>query len=94
MCDVAVSLYDTAAKAFKALPSPTYEHPLTIVRITPLEELPEDSRALLSASCLTQAAAYSRFSGNPEDTQALFNEAIETVPKNVFKRIHFVSLSD
>ncbi|MGD0665559.1 MAG: hypothetical protein ABSA17_07550 [Rhabdochlamydiaceae bacterium] len=79
MCDVAVSLYDTAAKAFKELPSPTYDHPLAIVSITPLEELPEDSRALLSASCLTQAAAYSRFSGNPENTQALFNEAIETL---------------
>jgi hypothetical protein len=79
MCDVAVSLYDTAAKAFKELPSPIYDHPLAIVSITPLEELPEVSRALLSASCLTQAAAYSRFSGNPEDTQALFNEAIETL---------------
>jgi len=80
MCDVAVSLYATAATAFKELPSLPYEHHLAIVKTNPLEGSPTDSgapRALMAVNCLTHAAAYSRFSGNPEDTQALFNEAIE-----------------
>ena len=74
--DTAGSLYYTAAQAFKALPSDEQSSHFKIVKRNPWEASPTDSSARLAATCLTNAAFYSRFSGNPEVIQALFDEAI------------------
>jgi hypothetical protein len=74
--DTAGSLYYTAAQAFKALPSDEQGSHFKIIKREPLEASPTDSRARLAATCLKNAAFYSRFSGNPVVIQALFDKAI------------------